>query len=122
MEILDLGRVFPSKLIWKKEVKRKVLEAEKREWKLDVLSSTKLHLFRMVVYDIEPHLWWQIAREKPILLGSVTIVVRLMFGEHVLNENSGRFIGLPRQSRLCTVCKSGQLEDIEHFVLVCNSL
>ena len=55
-----------------------------------------------------------------MLLGCVSIMMKLIFGEHCLNENSGRFTGLPRQSRLCTMCTGGHVEDFEHFVIFCQ--
>lgn len=120
MEILDLGRVFPSKFIWKREVKRKVFKVERQEWTRAIQYNTKLDIFRHIVHDIEPHAWWEFSRENPMFLGCVNTIMKLIFGEHRLNVNSGRMTGVPRNMRLCTMCVQGQVEDLEHFILHCD--
>ena len=120
MEILDLGRIFPSKLAQKVEVKRKVFEIEQEEWRTNMYQNSKLIIFRQIVESIEPNSWWKLAKEKPVLLGCITIMMKLMFGDHILNENTGRFNDTHENARMCALCHGDHVESLMHFVMVCD--
>ena len=34
----------------------------------------------------------------------------------------GRWVGLSREDRICALCGSGEVEDVEYFLLRCSSV
>ena len=45
------------------------------------------------------------------------ILAKLRGGIAELRVESGRWVGLSREDRICTQCDSGEVEDVEHFLL-----
>ena len=39
-----------------------------------------------------------------------------------LETEKGRWRGVSREERLCKNCQSGEVKDVEHFLLRCNSM
>ena len=50
------------------------------------------------------------------------ILAKLRGGTAELRVESGRWVGLSREDRSCTQCGSGEVEDVEHFLLRCNRM
>lgn len=49
-------------------------------------------------------------------------LTRLRLSAHQLSIEKGRYLGIPREDRVCTRCNSGEIEDEIHFLLSCNKL
>ena len=48
--------------------------------------------------------------------------LRQIMTMHELRVQSGRWIGLKREGRICGKCSLREVEDVEHFVLRCGGL
>ena len=48
------------------------------------------------------------------------ILANLRVGTVVLRVESGRWVGLSREDRICAQCGSGEVEDVEHFLFRCS--
>ena len=48
--------------------------------------------------------------------------MKLRGGTAELRIETGRWCGLRRDERICTMCDSGEVEDVDHFLLHCTSL
>ena len=52
------------------------------------------------------------------------LVSKLRCSDHALEIEKGRHkkggTGTPPNERICTLCKNGQIEDEEHFLLICR--
>ena len=43
----------------------------------------------------------------------------MRISDHYLTVEKGRYIGIPRHDRICKVCKTGSIENEQHFLLEC---
>ena len=48
------------------------------------------------------------------------IIIKLRIRAHKLAIEGGRYIIIPRNQRVCSICDSCELEDEEHFLLKCS--
>ena len=48
--------------------------------------------------------------------------MKLRGGTAELRIETGRWCGLRRDERICTMCDSGEVEDVDHFLLHCTGL
>ena len=46
-------------------------------------------------------------------------ISKIRTSSHLLMIERGRYKNIPQSERFCTVCKSGKIEDEEHFLLHC---
>ena len=50
------------------------------------------------------------------------MLAKLRGGTAELRIETGRWRGLKRQERICKNCRSGEVEDFEHFVMRCEQV
>ena len=50
------------------------------------------------------------------------MLMKLRGGTAELRIETGRWCGLRRDERICTMCDSGEVEDVDHFLLHCTGL
>ena len=50
------------------------------------------------------------------------ILAKLRGGTAELRVETGRWVGLEREDRICGQCCSGEVENVEHFILRCGKL
>ena len=48
------------------------------------------------------------------------VFTQLRTGSHGLNECTGRYQKIDRESRRCLLCNSSEIEDVQHFILHCS--
>ena len=48
------------------------------------------------------------------------VIAKFRCSDHSLEIEKGRHNGTERTNRVCNICKNGQIEDEEHFLLKCN--
>jgi hypothetical protein len=114
---VDLGLARTVRLgVWKKLVCEAVRRHEELEWRQEldesvVLSYNYVGLKRDLA--LEPYLcscFGEGARLK----------FKLRVGSNALMANVGRFHKMLREERVCLLCRSGELEDVTHFLAVCD--
>ncbi|XP_071102020.1 uncharacterized protein [Haliotis cracherodii] len=72
------------------------------------------------------YLCYKFRFSREFYLSAITInkfrvaLARFRASSHSLHIETGRYFGIPRQRRLCMVCKTGYVESEYHFVLVCE--
>jgi hypothetical protein len=48
-------------------------------------------------------------------------IAKIRCSDHVLEIEKGRHKGIPRAERICNLCHNGQIENEEHFLLICDA-
>ena len=112
---IDTGKM-PSKIMWKKMVKKVLSDVTFASWRFEIKLYSKLSLFRVVVTSIKPSCWWMLARTMPCLKIPCCTMIKLLCASNVLAVN--KKCNLPRSERLCIQCNT--VEDTLHFIMSCN--
>ena len=92
---------------------------EKERWQTEALTKPKLRSyinFKTEYGETEEYV--QNVRVKP----HRSLLARLRGGTAPLQIETGRYIGLPAEERICRSCNTGQVEDEQHFCIECPAL
>jgi hypothetical protein len=120
IDLLETGEKI-TKSEWKKLVIYAITYKEFYAWKTTCLMYKKLNIYRLVITNIQPSIWWHVAYTIPHCLPACKLVMRLISGELGLRVNTGRFTNIPEEERICELCGK-EVETELHFVLVCEVL
>ena len=84
---------------------------------LNILNSTKLDFYKNI-YKIQTR-----AHYVDIIScrSDRSSLAKLRVRAHKLILEKGRYSGIPRQNRICTVCNTGSIENEQHFLLKCTA-
>ena len=83
----------------------------------DLKNNKKLTFFNHVhSTNIRPH-YVDLCKLK----SDRSTLAKLRTSAHVLSIEKGRYTNIPKQSRLCDCCKSGEIEDEIHFLVKCKT-
>ena len=63
------------------------------------------------VYKLSNYI--NVIKEAPVK----RILTMLRRGHHCLNECTGRYNGIDKSMRICKLCGSDEVEDLDHFLL-----
>ncbi len=89
-------------------------------WKEEMMKSSggKLRFYRKLKFSVglEKYLTG-IANTK-----HRHAVTRLRISAHHLPVEQGRYANIPYDSRICTLCKSGEIGDEVHYITACNDI
>ena len=92
---------------------------EKERWQAEVLTKPKLRSYINFKTEYgETGEYVQKVRIKP----HRSLLARLRGGTAPLQIETGRYIGLPVEERICRSCNTGQVEDEQHFCVECPAL
>ncbi len=84
------GKIWIGKLKWKHIVNGKVKDREFSEWRIETVGSQRLCVYRTIIKEIKPCIWWRILRVKPQIRKSVQTVMKVLSGVFVF-QNSMQF-------------------------------
>jgi hypothetical protein len=106
---------------WKTLCKSAVLHREESVHQIELLMYERLKYMRNIPISVHP--WWAVSKMFPRSLKACSLMIKLLTGEEPLCYNTGRY-EYPRaiKNQQCKVCKSGDLETVEHFLYICQSL
>ena len=76
------GKSYIGKSRWKGMVKEKVSDREFSEWRLQLVGSERLMVFRSIIHKIEPCIWWQYMRKNYKQRIQVQIVMKVLCGAY----------------------------------------
>ncbi len=109
---------------WKTIVKNAVWEREQNCWRASTLMYKKLDLFSISVGEIGRWVWWTYARRRPGHTWKCRLLLRLMVGEHRLQDNMVRVTrGLGGVTpAVCQLCTSFEQENLQHMLFQCVAL
>ena len=113
---LDMENIFNERIVCDlNHVKTKIHEIMERNWRQEVNKKAKLRTFKTFKTELqaEPYVKFLTARQHRSLLA------QLRCGVLPLRIETGRFARLDVTDRLCEVCNLAQIEDEQHFVMVC---
>ena len=79
---------------------------------------SKLSVFRSVILEIAPCVWWNVSKCDIRLKRACVTMVKLLSGSTCLRYNKD--VNLPRNERLCGCCTEGVIENLFHFVMICE--
>ena len=94
----------------------------KKWWKtaIDNPEISRLRFYRKIktTFETEPYL-------NVLNFQHRRLISKLRCSDHALEIERGRHKkggkGIPPSERKCTICKNGQIEDEEHFLLMCQT-
>ena len=99
-----------------RRAKEKLLERSTNIWSESILNKPKLRtyiLFKQNVYT-EKYVSYDLTRKER------SILAQLRAGILPLEIETGRYINIPAEERLCKCCSLNVTEDEFHFLFVCN--
>ena len=100
------------------DVRNRIVKHVRQEWWSEVSLKPKLRTYAQIrAPDME----------KPVVRANIerqqrAILSRLLCGILPLEIETGRFVGVKPENRLCTVCGLAAVEDEMHFLYSCPSL
>ncbi len=91
------------------------MEKERIHWSTEVKKFSKLDLLAKIKpnFGIEKYLELDLDRYDKSLLS------QFRYGILPLELETGRYKGIDRENRLCTLCNLGAIEDQIHFSFIC---
>lgn len=116
IQLIETGGLS-SKSQWKRLIMNVVSDRDHSRWRFALSISSKLDLFRVVMWKCEPVCWWTLAKCLPYLKKPCVTMVRLMCGSCCLARY--KCSEVPRDQRLCQWCDRNEVEDLLHFTLDC---
>ena len=81
---------------------------------MEVSSSLSLFWNLKSSYQLAPYLY------KVLNKKCRNAISKLRLSSHPLLVETGRYTGVPREQRKCTLCELNDIEDEYHFVLRCS--
>ena len=111
--------ILPSRIVWKKMITKVIYDKEFSTWRLDLKLYTNLTLFRTIILQIEPCVWWDIAKNFRFLKKACCTMLRLLCGCNGLRLYKD--VDVNRAERYCLQCNLNCVEDVKHFVMKCHS-
>lgn len=100
----------------KRLVKARVKEIEENRWRYSCMLYSDLNMYRVVVTDIKPLIWWLFVQAHPNLLKKASTVVS------VLMNGQPKGLQCNFGSSLCKLCISRVRESPVHIILECDAL
>ena len=101
---------------WRKKVRDRLQDREWRQWRKGMIGKVTLVRYRRIKTRLKRESFLKRSRT------GVRRLVRLRAGVERLQIVRGRFRGVRREERFCLVCRSGEVEDEEHFIDRCKKL
>ena len=101
-----------------KHIQQRIHDVAIQEQDSVILNSTKLEFYKNM-YKIQTR-----AHYVDIIScrSDRSILAKLRVSAHKqLTIEKGRYTGIPRQNRICTVCNRGSIENEQHFLLECTA-
>ena len=100
------------------EVRRVVLAFARDRWWKEIRSKPKLRTYVQVrMRDMEKALI-----KAKLERYQRSVLSKFLCGTLPIEIETGRYMGTPKEMRLCTVCRSGEVEDEFHLLYRCLSL
>ena len=107
--------IFPLKRVIT-DLKASLLQKDQISWQSHCRTLPKLRTFiqfKNFVLD-SPHIF------KPLSFMQRKQMSKFRLGILHLRVETGRFLRIPPEDRVCLMCNSGEVEDESHFLLVCS--
>ena len=79
-------------------------------------NSSKCNLYQIIHAGHN----MQFYLNRPVNSLYKTCITRYRINSHVLNIESGRYVNIVRNERICTMCNKKSVEDEYRFILECN--
>ena len=96
-------------------VKLNILEREKTKWINEVVKFSKLDLSRKIKQSFGPEMYVKLNMDRY----DKSLLSQFRYGILPLEIETGRYRGVERENRVCTLCNEGVIEDQIHFALRC---
>ncbi len=104
----------PIDLNW---AKQNILNIEKTQWAIDVKKFSKLDLLAKIKPDFGTENYLKVDMDRY----DKSLLSQYRYGILPLEIETGRYKGLDRVHRLCTVCNDDVVEDQIHFAFHCSA-
>ena len=101
---------------WAKTVRDKVWERETEKWRKEMDTKVKLERYRAMKTELkfEQYLTCDCSRYD------IANYVQWRGGVAKLRIETGRWVNLKREDRVCELCSTGEVEDERHMIVRCE--
>ena len=98
-------------------VKDKLMQKYSSKWFENIETLPKLRTYKHLItnFSVKSYVQSSITRQER------SVLARLRCGVFPLEIETGRYRGTPVERRFCKICRSGMVEDEEHFILKCQA-
>ena len=118
LQSLGYSYIFDNNMNFKQQlinIKQRIRDQNLQNQNSSISQSSKLNFFRT---------FYNMGQRPPYVDNLVNIseraaISKIRTSPHLLMIERGRYKNIPQSERFCTVCKSGKIEDKEHFLLHC---
>ena len=97
-------------------LRQRLMDMYLTNWREGMEVSSSLSLFRNLKYSYQPAPYLYKVLNKKYR----NAISKLRLSSHPLLVETGRYTGVPREQRKCTLCELNDIEDEYHFVLRCS--
>ena len=115
-ESLNISDVFVNKNICEMSiVTEKLFEVNKHEWRDEIVSKPKLRTYRLFKNELCSENYLYVCRNKR----QRSLLAQFRLGILPLFVETGRYINVPLEDRICKLCSCNEIEDECHFLIFC---
>ena len=100
---------------WKKIVGNRVKDYHYSCWRIQMSGSKRLYMYKQVVMDIKPNVWWLLVKENHRTRKTIQSVIKLLCGVLAF-----RSFNEEDNERQCLKCSNSDDETIEHVIMTCT--
>ena len=99
------------------ESKTSIRSLYKTYWqnKIDDINSVRLHLYRSIKDEFKTEDYLHLPRFE-----ARKLITKIRCSDHSLEIEKGRHLNIPREERICKICKTGEVENEHHFLIECQ--
>ena len=93
----------------------KIHDREFSEWRVSLVGSERLCIFKTVVKAIRPCTWWKILRIRPRVRMKVLTVMKVLCGVYVFSNS-------PNNTQDCVMCTRNIQRTLKHVLFECTGM
>ena len=113
---MNMGHIYEQKLPCHLDtVREHLLKLNEADWGSVITTKPKLRNYIEYKHEFKKERYVVIINNKI----ERSLVAKLRCGILKLKIETGRFINLPLNERICELCDTGDVEDEKHFVCIC---
>ena len=117
INVFNLADKIGNHATFKKATKAAIENGYREFWKNSLNDPT---LSRLLFYKRVKREFNMEGYLGAVGFGQRRVIAKFRCSDHTLAIEKGRHNGTERSNRFCNVCRNGQIEDEEHFLLKCN--
>ena len=118
LNVLDMDHLYENNTILNiQEVKNKLMENNQNDWVNMVDAKPKLRTYKLIKKDYKPEQYLM----SNLYKYERSLLAQLRIGILPLHIETGRYVNLRPEERLCKICNNQEIEDEVHFLFHCET-